>query len=43
MLVILVLGINILLIALMVRAGSPKNIESRTEREEEILKKHLDS
>ena len=35
-----VLLINVLFILVLVATGSSKNIESRTEREEKILKNH---
>ena len=35
----LILLLNVIFIIAMIIAGSDKNVESRTEREEEILKK----
>lgn len=44
MIVILILSFDTLILGLMILFGSDKNIESRTEREEEIFrKKNLDS
>ena len=38
-LLLMVLGLKIVVALILVLSGSNKNIESRTEREEELLKK----
>ena len=39
-LLLMVLGLNVLTVIVLAISGSDKNIESRTEREIKIIKKH---